>query len=65
MITFYTTDCPKCKVLESKMNAKGIPYIIETNIESLIEKGFRTTPMIEVDDQFMEFSDAIKWVNEQ
>lgn len=64
-VTLYTTHCPKCKVLEKKLNSKNINYneVIDTNI--MISKGFTSTPMLEVDGTIMDFSEANKWVNEQ
>ena len=31
----------------------------------MIEKGFMSAPILEVDGEPMEFGDAIRWVNEQ
>ena len=65
MITLHTTNCPKCKVLESKLMDKCIPYIINDNVDSMLELGIRTAPVIEIEGEFLEFADAVKWVNEQ
>ena len=37
--------------------------ISDTNI--MIEKGFMSAPMLEVDGQVMDFNEAIKWTNTQ
>ena len=65
MITLYTTNCPKCKVLESKLMDKKIPYVINENIDNMLELGIRTAPVLEIEDKLLEFADAVKWVNEQ
>lgn len=65
MNILHTTDCPKCKVLEAKLQEKKIEYIMNNNLKELIECGIRTAPILEVDGVFMEFSDAVKWVNNQ
>lgn len=64
-VTLYTTHCPKCKVLEKKLNSKNINYNEVTDTNIMISKGFTSTPMIEVDGMIMDFSEANKWVNEQ
>ena len=64
-VTLYTTHCPKCKVLEKKLNNKNINYNEVTDMNIMISKGFTSTPMLEVDGTIMDFSEANKWVNEQ
>ena len=31
MITFYSTNCPKCKVLSTKLDQAGVKYNINTD----------------------------------
>lgn len=62
-ITLYTTHCPKCKVIEKKLESKKIQYTEETNIEKIEELGFVSVPVLQVDDEFLEFADANKWIN--
>ena len=64
-VTLYTTHCPKCKVLEKKLNSKNINYNEVTDTNIMIAKGFTSTPMLEVDGTIMDFEEANKWVNEQ
>ena len=59
----YSTKCPKCKVLETKLKMKNIPYEVSYNIDELIEKGIMSAPVLEVNGEFMLFADAIKYVN--
>ena len=63
MITLYTTGCPRCMVLERKMDEKGIEYEKVTDQQCMIDKGFFTVPMLEKDDQTLNFSEAINWIN--
>lgn len=62
-IVLYTTHCPKCKVLESKLIEKNIDYQIEEDIEKLIDLGYMSAPILSVDGEVMEFGEAVKWVN--
>ena len=59
----YSTNCPKCRVLETKMNQKGIKFDLVTDIDIMQEKGFLHAPNLEVDGQIYDFSEAIKLVN--
>ena len=35
MITFYSTNCPKCKVLSTKLDQAGVKYNINTDINTI------------------------------
>ena len=64
MIILYSTNCPKCKVLEQKLKSKNIEYIEFTDVNKMIEMGFSVMPMLEVDGVIMDFGTANKWINE-
>lgn len=64
-ITLYSTHCPKCKVLEKKLSDKSLKYNEVTDVNTMAEKGFMQVPMLEVDGKIMNYTEAIKWVNEQ
>lgn len=63
-VVLYTIDCPKCKVLETKLNSKNIPYEVFKDKDKMIEKGLSTMPVLEVDGQLLDFGQAVKWINE-
>ena len=62
-VTLYSTGCPKCVILEAKMKQKNIEYAIENDVDLMVEKGFQSLPMLEVDGEVMDFGTAVKWVN--
>ena len=62
-IKLYTTHCPKCNVLESKLKNKNINYIEITDTNIIIKKGYMSVPILEVDDKIMNFTDANTWIN--
>lgn len=64
MIILYSTNCPKCKVLEQKLKSKNIKYSEFTDVDKMIEMGFSMMPMLEVDGVIMDFGTANKWINE-
>lgn len=63
MITLYTTHCPRCKVLKAKLDSENIGYEVVEGEEAIREKGFVTTPLLEVDDKVLTFAEAMQWVN--
>lgn len=62
-ITLYTTGCPKCHVLESKLEDANLEYETVTDINIMQEKGFMAAPMLEVDGAVLDFGKAVKWIN--
>ena len=61
-IKLYTTHCPKCRVIEKKLAQKGIEYTEVTNKEEMIKRGFKSAPVLEVDDKILNFGDANRWL---
>ena len=65
MNILYTTHCPKCNVLEKKLESKNIEFEICEDIDLMLSKGIQQAPYLEVDNELMDFSKAIKWVNKK
>ena len=63
MLKLYSTGCPKCKVLKSKLDSKKIEYTIIEDIEVMKNKGFNSLPVLEVDGTMYEFREAVNYVN--
>ena len=63
-VTLYTTHCPKCKILETKLNTKNVQYTEISNIDEIEKAGFNSVPILKVDDKVLKFGDANKWINE-
>ena len=63
-VILYSTNCPKCNVLETKLKQKNIEHEICTDIDLMQSKGMLTAPNLEVDGKLMDFSAAVKWVAE-
>jgi len=62
MITLYSNDCPKCKILKLKLDSKNILYTLCSDIDIMVSKGFQSMPMLEVEEETMNYLDAINWV---
>lgn len=63
-IILYSTDCPRCRILEQKLEAAGIWYNIVNDTEIMAAKGYFYLPILEVNDIAYEFGDAVKWIKE-
>lgn len=64
-IKFYTTHCPRCKVIAAKMDKKNIPYEECTDVQEMMSLGMKTAPALSVDGQLMDFKAANDWINAQ
>jgi len=62
MTILYTNNCPKCKVLKQKLDAKQILYEVCEDVETMMDKGFRSTPVLDVNGKIMTFLDAVEWI---
>lgn len=62
-IILYTTHCPKCQVLQKKLDQKEIPYSINENVDEMLKKGLMSAPGLEVDGTMMKFTEANTWIN--
>ena len=64
-VVLYSTHCPQCKVLETKLKQKEINYEIVTDVALMQEKGFMSAPKLEVDGTVYDFKEAVKWIGGQ
>lgn len=63
-IILYSTNCPKCVVLEKKLQAKNIPYVKIQDVKEMSLLGIKTVPMLKVGDgPFLDFTKAIRLIN--
>ena len=65
MITLYTTHCPQCHVLEAKLNNYNFNYLINENIQEIIDKGFLSVPILKINNStYLTFKEANEWIEE-
>ena len=60
MITLYSTGCPKCSILEKRLTNDGISFNVSNNIDELINMGFQNAPVLQIDDNFIDYTNAMK-----
>ena len=61
-IILYSTNCPKCKILKAKLDEKNIEYIINSDVNEMLSKGFKIVPVLEVDERILNYLDAVKYI---
>lgn len=61
-ITLYSTHCPKCKVIEAKLKQAGLEYTEVNDVNTMLQLGYRTAPILDVDGQILDFSNANKFL---
>lgn len=64
-VTFYSTHCPKCKILEMKLKQSNIPYVENNNVDEMLAVGLKSAPALQIDDNApMGFKEAVDWLKE-
>jgi len=64
-VILFSNHCPQCRVLEAKLKQKGIEYQEINDIDLMLEKGFKSMPMLEVDGIIMNFTQSNTWIKER
>ena len=62
-VILYSTGCPKCEVLKKKLEQKEVNYSTVCSVEEMAALGITTVPVLGVDDNLLEFGQAVEWVN--
>ena len=63
-IVFYTIECPKCRTLEILLKRFNVVYETCEDVKIMISKNITSAPALEVEGQILDFSKAVKWLNE-
>lgn len=62
----YSTGCPLCTMLETKLRSSEIEYEKNTDAEKMIAMGFTQVPMLQVgENDFLTFPLAMSWVSKR
>jgi glutaredoxin len=61
--TLFTTHCPKCKILEKKLQEKKVDYEICEDVAKMQELGVASVPVLSFDGTQMSFYDAVRHIN--
>lgn len=63
MVILYTVDCPKCLVLEKKLNQASISFETCRDEDIMGQKNISSIPTLEVDGKLYTFKEAVDWIN--
>lgn len=61
-IILYSNHCPQCMILENILKTKKLEYTIFTDEDEMIKMGFKSMPMLSVNGNIYNFSEALEWV---
>ena len=62
-IILYTIDCPKCKILEKKLNMNNIQYDICKDTKLMKEKNIQKLPMLSINERLYSYKEAVDLIN--
>ena len=62
-IILYTIDCPKCKILEKKLNMNNIQYDVCKDTKLMKEKNIQKLPMLSIDERLYSYKEAVDLIN--
>lgn len=58
----YSTNCPKCKILETQLKEKEITFEKNENVDEMLALGLKTAPAFKHNDQIMSFNEALVFI---
>jgi len=61
-VVLYTTHCPRCIILERRLDKKGVSFLKETDEGLMILKGFTSIPQLERNGKILDFGEAMAWL---
>ena len=57
-VILYSTGCPKCEILESKLKISKITYDVVKDKNEMIKNGFKNVPVLKVNNEFLDYYEA-------
>jgi hypothetical protein len=62
-VILYSTGCPRCDVLKSKLTDKAVPFTENNSVDEMTALGIMQVPVLSVNGNLYEFKKAVEWVN--
>ena len=59
MMTVFSTGCCNCKRLIEKLEKSNMSYSVSDDIEHIKRMGFKTVPILQVDNRFYTYKEAV------
>lgn len=63
-IILFTNNCPRCTVLKKKLEQAKILYEPNYDLTEIEKKGIEQLPVLKVNNSYLDFKEAVKWVGE-
>ena len=60
-ILYTTPGCPKCRLVQMKLDEAGVDYAVETDVDKAIGLGIRSVPTLQVDGAFLSFPEILRY----
>ncbi|MFA7111776.1 MAG: hypothetical protein WC174_05370 [Bacilli bacterium] len=64
-VILYSTGCPICLKLKELLKSKNIFYDEITDIDIMLNKGFDSVPILEIDGKPLDYKQATQWIKER
>lgn len=64
-VILYSNGCPRCCVLQQKLDTKHITYAVENSVDKMLAMGINQVPVLSVDGELLAFGQANEWINKQ
>lgn len=61
----YSTYCPKCTILETKLKQQGIDFNVVDDIELMKKLGITHAPQLNIEGRLYDFNGAIRYLKER
>lgn len=65
IVLYSTKTCPQCNSLKRQLDAKNIEYEVCYDEDTMISKGIRGVPSLEIDGKILTNVESVRWVREQ
>lgn len=63
MLTLYSNDCPRCKVLEQALKDANIEFEKSKDFKKVMSQGYRSAPVLELEyGTMMPFEIALVYI---
>ena len=61
-VLYEKEGCPQCRQLAKALNERGIDYEEVVGADKIMEKGYMSAPILEVDGKVLKYKEAFNWV---
>jgi len=61
VVVYATEECPLCDMLIKRLDENNIKFEKTLDVNKVLDLGFKGAPVLEIDDNFVNFKDAMAW----